>query len=468
METVIGGLLKEFAPAFGDYTINSPAGLEAEFRGVAIDSRIKSSGGIFFCIKGEKFDGHDFARDAVASGSKVIVVAKSRFSQFGDIAGATVIGVNDTLEAMQQLARYYLDLIAPRRIAITGTNGKTTTKSLLAHLLAIKYRTCATRGNLNNQFGVPLSIFEFSRDCEVAVFEFAMSTPGEIKRLVELFAPEIRVILNIGPAHLETLKTIDAVAEAKFEMLQDCRPGDWVVLNMDDPQIRSRSYRYKINKLTYGTSPDYDVHPDEVRMNGAGRAHLMYHGDDITMPVLGLHHVSNCLAAISVAKLMDVPIASVKTGIESFVPAGNRMTSEEYQSITIINDAYNSNPVSAKGALDTIASMKVSGRKIVVFGDMLELGDKAEEYHAELGRKIAASKVDLLVLLGAFANVVKDAATKAGLDAANVKVASDHSAAVELLSNYLKSGDLLLLKASRGIRLELVEQGLKATLGRRN
>ncbi len=465
---MIGGLLKEFAPAFGEYIVDSPAKLETVFSGVTIDSRVKSSGGIFFCIKGEKFDGHDFARDAAANGSTVIVVAKSQFSQFADITGATVIGVDDTLEAMQQLARFYLDLIAPRRIAITGTNGKTTTKSLLANLLAAKYRTCATRGNLNNQFGVPLSIFEFTRDCEVAVFEFAMSTPGEIKRLVELFAPEIRVILNIGPAHLETLKTIDAVAEAKFEMLQDCRPGDWVVLNMDDPQIRSRSYRYKVNKMTYGTSPEYDVHPDEVRMNGAGRAHLLYHGDDITMPVLGLHHVSNCLAAISVAKLMEIPYALVKSGIASFVPAGNRMTSGEYQGVTIINDAYNSNPVSAKGALDTIASMKVTGRKVVVFGDMLELGDKAEEYHAELGRKIAASKVDLLVLLGAFSAVVRDAATGAGFDATKISMATDHSAAVELLANYLKSGDLLLLKASRGIKLELVEQGLKATLGRRN
>lgn len=465
---MIGGLLKEFMPSFGKYIVDSPAKLETAFSGVTIDSRVKSSGGIFFCIKGEKFDGHDFARDAAANGSTVIVVAKSQFSRFADITGATVIGVDDTLEAMQQLARFYLDLIVPRRIAITGTNGKTTTKSLVANLLAAKYRTCATRGNLNNQFGVPLSIFEFTRDCEVAVFEFAMSTPGEIRRLVELFAPDIRVILNIGPAHLETLKTIDAVAEAKFEMVHDCRPDDWVVLNMDDPQIRSRSYRYKINKLTYGTSPEYDVHPDEVRMNGAGRAHLLYHGDDITMPVLGLHHVSNCLAAISVAKLMDVPFALVKSSIESFVPAGNRMTTEEYQGVTIINDAYNSNPVSAKGALDTIASMQVAGRKIVVFGDMLELGDKAEEYHAELGRKIAVSQVDLLVLLGAFSAVVRDAATRAGLDAAKISIANDHSTAVELLTNYLKPGDLLLLKASRGIRLELVEQGLKATLGRRN
>ena len=465
---MISGMLREFTPSFGNFEVNVPDNLDTPFTGVSIDSRAKSSGGIFFCIKGEKFDGHDFARDAVSNGNKIIVVAKSRYAEFAKLDGAVVIAVDDTLDAMQLLAKFYLNLIAPRKIAITGTNGKTTTKSLVVNLLSAKYRTCSTRGNLNNQFGVPLSIFEFTRDCEVAVFEFAMSTPGEIKRLVELFAPDIRVILNIGPGHLETLKTIDAVAEAKFEMLQDCRTTDWAVLNMDDPQIRSRSYRYKINKLTYGTSPEYDVHPDDVRMNGAGRAHLIYHGDDITMPVLGLHHVSNCLAAISVAKLMDVPYAQVKSGIETFVPTGNRMTAEDHLGVTIINDAYNSNPVSAKGALDTVASMKVAGRKVVVFGDMLELGDKAEEYHAELGRKIAASKVEFLVLLGSFSTVVRDAAVKAGLDSANIHIASDHSAAVELLTNYLQSGDLLLLKASRGIKLELVEQGLKATMGRKN
>lgn len=468
METVISGLLKEFAPAFGDYQLNLPEKLDSRFSGVSIDSRAKSSGGIFFCIKGERFDGHDFALDALANGCAAIVVTRSRYAEFAGLPGATVFAVDDTLAAMQQLAKFYLDLIAPRKIAITGTNGKTTTKALITGLLSSKYRTCATRGNLNNQFGVPLSIFEFTRDCQAAVFEFAMSTPGEIRRLVELFTPDIRVILNIGPAHLETLKTIDAVAEAKFEMLQDSRPEDWAVLNMDDPQIRSRSYRYKTNKLTYGTSPEYDVHPDNVHMNGAGRAHLIFHGEDITMPVLGLHHVHNCLAAISVAKLMGIPFALVKSGIESFVPAGNRMATEEYLGITIVNDAYNSNPVSARGAIETVASMKTPGRRVVVFGDMLELGSKSDEYHAEMGRIIAAAHVDFLILLGTFSTTVKNAAVTAGLDAARIAVVADHSAAVELLTAYLHSGDLLLLKASRGIRLELVEQGLKATLGRRN
>ncbi|MGB5105607.1 MAG: Mur ligase family protein, partial [Candidatus Zixiibacteriota bacterium] len=323
---MISGMIKDYLPALGDFAVNPQAKLETEFSGVSIDSRTNKRGNIFVCIAGEKHDGHDFARLTAKAGSPVIVVSKSRLAEFADIKEAVVIGVDDTLDALQHLAKHYLDLIAPRKVAITGTNGKTTTKAMVALLLSLKYRTCSTRGNLNNQFGVPLSIFEFERDCEAAVFEFAMSTPGEIKRLVELYAPDIRVILNVGPAHLETMKTIDAIAEAKFEMLQNYRSDDWVVLNMDDPNIRSRSYRYKVKKVTFGTSPEYDIHPDEVRMNGAGRAHLIYQGDDITMPVMGMHQVSNCLAAISVAKIMEIPFAQIKGGIESFVPTGNRMT----------------------------------------------------------------------------------------------------------------------------------------------
>ena len=465
---MISGVIREYLPALGNAVVDANANLQTEFAGVSIDSRTNKAGNIFVCIAGEKFDGHDFARDAAKAGSPVIVVAKARYSEFANVANAVVIAVDDTLDALQQLARHYLAIINPRKVAITGTNGKTTTKAMVANLLALRYRTCSTRGNLNNQFGVPLSIFEFDRNCEAAVFEFAMSTPGEIKRLVELYTPDIRVILNIGPAHLETMKTIDAIAEAKFEMLQNYRSDDWVVLNMDDPNIRSRSYRYKVKKVTFGTSPENDIHPDEVRMNGAGRAHLIYQGDDITMPVMGMHHVSNCLAALAVAKIMEIPYAQVKSGIESFVPTGNRMTTEEYQGVTIINDAYNSNPVSAKGALDTIASMKTDGRRIVVFGDMLELGAKAEEYHAELGKKIAAARTDMLVLLGAFSEVVKDSATKAGMDSGKIIVAKDHSEAVEVLVHYLRAGDLVLLKASRGIKLELVEQGIKAMMGRTN
>lgn len=465
---MISGTLREFAAAFGRPFLQSDAVLDTSFTGVTIDSRQPLPGSIFVAIVGENQDGHNFVKAAVAAGSPIVIVNKSRFAEFSALPETVVVGVDDTLAALQQLAQSYLRILDPRKVAVTGTNGKTTCKNLIAGVLGAKYRVCASRGNLNNQFGVPLSIFEFDRNCEIAVFEFGMSTPGEIKNLVELYDPDVRVILNIGPAHLETMKTIDAIAEAKFELLHNSSESDWAVLNFDDPNVRSRSYRYRVQKLTFAANTEGDVRAERVFMNGSGHGHLVYAGQEIILPVLGVHHVTNCLAAIAVARIFDVPFAAVKERIEKFVPAGNRMTAEDFHGLTIINDAYNSNPVSAKGALDTIAAMQVRGRRVVVFGDMLELGEQAPEFHADLGRKLAESRIDRLIVLGEFAQLVRDAAIRRGMDADAIAIAATHDDAVHMLSAYLRSGDLLLLKASRGLQLEIVEQGLKATWGRSN
>jgi UDP-N-acetylmuramoyl-tripeptide--D-alanyl-D-alanine ligase len=465
---LIAGKLQDYLPAFGKFATSGDMPPAAPFRGVAIDSRVVATDNMFFCIVGEKHDGHDFIPDAVARGARVIVVDQSRLAGLRQHEGVVMVGVDNTLTSMQELARAYLDRIKPRRIALTGTNGKTTSKNLIAAVLAARYRTCATRGNLNNQFGVPLSIFEFDPDCEVAVMEFGMSTPGEISRLVELYSPDIRVILNIGPAHLATMKTLEAIAEAKFEILQNARETDWAVLNMDDPNIRSRSYRYRLNRITYGTSREYEVHPEKIFTNGSGHAHLIYKGEEMKLPILGLHHVSNVLAAIAVARVLDVPYPAVKAQIESYVPDNNRMGIENVQGVTIVNDAYNANPVSVAGALETITTMKVTGKRVVVLGDMLELGDKAPEYHQQLGRKLALCHPDRTIVAGEFADVVRKAAVEAGLEPQAIDVIQEIDEIVDVLNKLLLPGDLLLLKASRALQFEKIDNGLKATLGRRN
>jgi UDP-N-acetylmuramoyl-tripeptide--D-alanyl-D-alanine ligase len=465
---LISGKLQDYYQAFRDCDISGGELSGCVFRGVSIDSRAIASDNIFFCITGEKHDGHDFIPDAVARGARAIVLRRDRMPDSAVYPGVVFVGVDNTLFAMQELSRLYLGHIKPRKIALTGTNGKTTTKNLIAAVLGARYRTCATRGNLNNQFGVPLSIFEFDLDCEVAVMEFGMSTPGEIERLVALYDPDVRLILNIGPAHLQTMKTLDAIAEAKFEILRHADEDDWAVLNMDDPNIRSRSYRYRLNRITYGTSREYEVHPDKVFCNGSGHAHIVYKGEEIKLPMLGMHHVSNILATLAVARVFDVPFSLAKARIENYVPDDNRMGVEDVHGITLINDAYNANPVSVVGALDTIVSMKIAGKRVVVLGDMLELGDKAEEYHQQIGRKLAQCHPDNSILVGQFADVVRTAATVAGLSSDIVEVVQDLDDVVDRLGKMLHPGDLLLLKASRALKFERIESGLRATLGRRN
>jgi UDP-N-acetylmuramoyl-tripeptide--D-alanyl-D-alanine ligase len=465
---LISGKLQDYSQAFRDCAISGGELHNCVFQGVSIDSRTVVSENMFFCIAGENHDGHDFISDAVSRGARAIVVRRDLAPDSTLYPGVTFVAVDNTLSAMQELSKLYLDRIEPRKIAVTGTNGKTTAKNLIATALGARYRTCATRGNLNNQFGVPLSIFEFDSDCEVAVMEFGMSTPGEIERLVELYDPDIRLILNIGPAHLQTMKTIDAIAEAKFEILRHADENDWAVLNMDDPNIRSRSYRYRLNRITYGMSRENEVHPERVFCNGSGHAHIVYKGDEIKLPILGMHHVSNVLATLAVARVLDVPFAHVKSRIESYVPDSNRMGIENIYGVTLINDAYNANPVSVVGALDTITSMKITGKRVVVLGDMLELGDKAEEYHKQTGRKLAQCRPDHTIVVGLFADVVRTEAIGAGLTPEMIDVSQDLDEVVDQLGRLLQPGDLLLLKASRALKFERIENGLKATLGRRN
>ncbi len=464
---MISGRISDYIKALGNYMLADEKLLATEFSGVSIDSRTTKRQNIFVCIPGEHFDGHDFAKDAVERGASIVIASKKKLAALRDLS-ATVIGVDDTLAAMQEIARLYLDEINPRRVAVTGTNGKTTSKNLITTVASPSYKTCSTVGNFNNQYGVPLSIFEFTRDCELAVMEFAMSTPGEIKRLVELYSPDIRVILNIGPAHLATMKTLHDIAEAKFELLLNSRSTDWAVLNLDDPNIRSRSFRYSINKLTYGSSEQCEVHPERVFVNGDGHTHLLYQGSDMILPILGMHHVSNCLATMAVARLLDIPFAQVKERIENYVPTGSRMTTETVNGVTVINDSYNSNPVSAAGALDALMSLPISGRRVAVIGDMLELGEYADKYHEELGIRIGKARPELVLLLGEKAEIMLDAAMAAGQPAASIEILHDHSEIVERLTGYLKPDDCLLLKASRALALEKVMAGLQASLGRRN
>lgn len=465
---MIAGKLSSYIDSLAASVVAEPSLLQRQFSGVSIDSRTIRKGNLFFCVVGEHHDGHDFIAEAQAKGAAAIVVEKAHEFDADKVAITDLIRVPDTLTALGNLAQEYLKQINPRKVAVTGTNGKTTCKNMITAILRPRYRTCTTCGNFNNLYGVPLSIFQFDHDCEVAVLEFGMSTAGEISRLVEIVDPDIRVILNVGPAHLETMKTVDAIAEAKFEILQHARESDWAVLNDDDPHIRSRRHRYKMNQSTFGSSSECRIRPQEVFTNGSGRTHLVYRQQDIRLPIIGRHHLPNCLAAIAVAEIVGIEPSLIKAGLENYQPEEYRMATFLVGDVTIVNDAYNANPVSMAAAFEAVAAMPVEGKRVVLLGDMLELGDAAADYHAQVGRQLVAAGFTQALLVGEFAQVVRDAAIEAGFSANGIEVFTEVSETVERLHTLLQSGDLLLLKASRALQLEKVEIALRATLGRRS
>lgn len=465
---MIAGKLGDFIAAFGADVSCATADRERYFAGGSIDSRTIKPQNIFFCVRGEKHDGHDFIAEAVSKGASIVVVDRTPGPLPEHIGDAVLITVPDALWSMGELAREYLSRLNLRKVAITGTNGKTTCKNMITQMLCSHSSTCSTFGNFNNLFGVPLSILEFDTDCTNAVFEFGMSTQGEIARLVEIVAPDIRVILNIGPAHLETMKTLDAIADAKFEILLNAKPDDWAVLNLDDPLITSRSDSHQMQKLGFGTSSASEIRPVDIYTNGSGHTHFTFELEDVRIPIIGRHHLTNCLATCAVGKLFGLTPRQIKQGVESFQPEGSRMASELVNGVTIINDTYNANPVSMRGALETLASMPATGKRVAVLGDMLELGAKAEEFHQELGRHLAGSGCQLAVLTGEFAGVVREAAIAAGMTPANVSTEAELSEIVAGLAEQLNPGDLLLVKASRALQLEKVVEGLRRVAGGKN
>jgi UDP-N-acetylmuramoyl-tripeptide--D-alanyl-D-alanine ligase len=276
------------------------------------------------------------------------------------------------------------------------------------------------------------------------------------------------VILNIGPAHLETLHSIEAVTRAKFEILSRPRATDWAVLNVDDPNIARAAEDHRLQTLSFGLSAKADVRAVGITTDGCGHARFQLDGVEVPVPLPGHHQIQNCLAAIAVGRLLDLSTPEILTGLAEFEPAQHRMAVNTFNGVTIINDAYNANPTSSRAAISTLRNMDITGRRMIVFGDMLELGSAADDYHREIGRCLAEADVDYAILLGDFAASVREAALAAGLPPERVAIVQSGSEAVAVLAPVLRPGDAVLLKASRALGLERAALELESTIGRRN
>ena len=435
----------------------------------AIDTRSLQPGDLFVAIRGERFDGHDFVTAALAAGAAgVVVTATPALPEAGKAGPAPlVIQVADTTRALQDGAREVRRRSGAKVVAITGSAGKTTTKELTAEFLSAKYTVFRNKGNLNNHIGLPLSLLELRARPEVAVVELGMNHAGEIRTLVAVAEPDVRVWTNVGDAHLGFFESADAIADAKAEILERTRPGDLLVLNADDERIRARARGVEGRTLTFGLSDAADVRASAVRHRGLEGMAATVTGPggtaQIETPLLGTGNLLNLLAAAAVAMDMGVPLPAIAERAATMKPAARRGELLRLPGgITIVDDSYNSSPAALIRALETMAAATGSARKVAVLGEMLELGAHADRLHAECGRAAAAAGLALLVTVGGeAAGRLADAARAAGMPDAAVFHVKGSAEAADLTVSKVRPGDLVLVKGSRGIRTDVVVDRLK-------
>jgi len=433
-------------------------------RRVHTDSRTVQKGDLFVALPGEHFDAQQFVPAALAAGAAAAIV-RADYVPPASIDAGTLIGVDDPLRAYQQLAAAHRARFALPVVAVTGSNGKTTTKEMVAAVLRERWRTLKTEGNLNNRIGVAHTLFRLTGRYEAAVIEMGVDDMGQTTRLCEIARPTLGLITNIGPDHLEFFKTMDRSAESKAELLAELPADGAAVLNADDRYFGLFKKRARGRVVSFGLTARADVRAEKIEPWGRdgtqfklvlpGRSRRLV----ARIRVPGEHNVTNALAAAAVGIALDVPGAAIVAGFARFRPAAMRSQIEMRRGVRIIVDCYNANPASARAAVRLLAETAAKGRRIAVLGDMLELGPTTAELHAEVGAYVAAQSIDTLIASGPLARNLARGARTAGMTAVQETVDAP-AAAAELLA-LVRPGDVVLVKGSRGMRLERVVQALR-------
>lgn len=445
----------------------SVQGPVALFSGLSIDSRAVSEGDLFVALKGPRHDAHDFLPQALRKAAGAIVsrpVAPDAIPP-----GATVIRVGDTLAALTALARYVRDTVRPRVVGITGSVGKTTTKELAAGILSERYATARTEGNLNNAIGLPLSVARLDEGTEVLVAEMGMSTPGEIKALSELLRPDVGVVTAVAPVHLMNFASVDGIEAAKAEILSGMAPSAVFVANADDPRSLSISRRHPGAVLLYGLLAGGPLDATATAIvEEEGRTRFVLHlrgaSADVVLPLPGRHNVSNFLAAAAAASALGVTAAEAARAAASLAPVRHRGEVKALPGGGLLyDDSYNSSPVALRAAFAAFEAAAAGRRKVAVVGEMLELGHRSRELHAEAGRELAL-RVDRLVAVRGDAEAIAAGARKAGADPLTVHSVPDVDAAIPLVRELLHPGDALFVKGSRGVALDRLVDALEPLL----
>ena len=437
---------------------------QAVAQAYSIDSRNICQGELFFAVKGEHLDGHDFVPEALSKGAIAAVVRKDQATRYPE--RAPLLTVEDTLVALQTLATAVRRLWARPVVGITGSAGKTTTKEAIAHVLASRFHVLKSEGNFNNHFGLPLMLLKLEPEHEIAVIEMGMSHAGEITALANIAQPNLGVVTNVAPVHLEFFKSIADIARAKYELIASLAAGSTAVLNADDEYVSQFGRDFKGKVVMYGLRPTADVRAENIEARGhQGSAFdVVIEGcrERATLPLVGAHNIYNGLAAVAVGLQRGLTPSEAVAALATLRPADKRGEVLQLGNITVVNDCYNSNPKALDAMVDALVSMP-GKRRIVVAGEMLELGPLGDEMHRASGRHMAKKKIDILLGVRGRAQQMAEAAKDAGMRAEFVATPEE---AGDWLKREARDGDVVLLKASRGVKLERALEKWKAVMNR--
>jgi UDP-N-acetylmuramyl pentapeptide synthase len=449
--------------------------VETLFQGVSSDSRRIQPGEIFVALRGEQFDGHDYLQQVAERGAAAAIVSDA--SRVPESLDLPVIEVGDTLRALQQFAANYRQAMLLRTVAVTGSNGKTSTKDMLATLLAERFCTVKTEGNFNNHIGVPLSLLRIRRSHEVGVFEMGMNHPGELAPLAAMVAPSVSIITNVGPAHLEGMGDEQAVAREKAAAILALPPDGVAVLNADNRWTSFLRRRAVSRVVTAGFAADANVRAGNVQRTADGvEFDLILPPLDsanwprvvpprglvsetpspvrVKLAAIGDHWISNALLAATAARVFGLTTDEIAAGFAKIALPAMRMQSSEVDGVRWINDAYNANPDSMRAALQALALWPAQGRRVAVLGDMLELGAESERLHRQLGVEVARLKLDLLVAVGPMAGFIAGEARANGMDTGSIVICDAVPQAATALRARVQPDDCVLVKGSRGMKME--------------
>jgi UDP-N-acetylmuramoyl-tripeptide--D-alanyl-D-alanine ligase len=436
---------------------------ECAFSGVSTDSRTVDAGDLFVALRGERFDGHQFVEKALEKGAQGVLVEEELPRETLNRYKAAVVSVPDSLQALGDLAAGWRRKFPAPVGVLTGSNGKTTTKEMTMAILRLCFSCLWSPGNFNNRIGLPLTLLMLKPEHERVVLEMGMNEPGEIRALTRIAQPQAGALLNVGPAHLERFASVEAVAEAKGEMLQEMPTGSVFVFNRDDPRVCALAERWEGPKTSFGFGEDAEIRLLEAEERGSAQEiRISVQGIEVSTEIHlpGRHNLTNALAAVALSGSLNAPLEAVGEGLARFRTMQGRFAVRMYEGFTIVDDSYNANPASMESALETLCGLSGEGDRMLVLGDMLELGAFSEQAHIELGRKAGCVHPSLLCVTGDYAGSVMQGAKEQGFPTERIVVFEDVKTVAEEILQRMQGGEWVLIKGSRGMALERVVEEL--------